>query len=182
MADDDLYWIYRDLEYWIPPDFKFGPPIPFRIVTFVDESPIGIPIVPMGRVLDGAKGTDGNDWIVGKSGEDTLVGGRGDDLLSGGAKDDSLTGGRGADAFLFGTKLKRAGVDSLDFEPGKDLLLLRRSVFPELEVGKLSAKQFDKHFDVDEQGLISYKDGKQAIVFAKIDNDLKITHHDFLIL
>ena len=128
-------------------------------------------IVSLGDGNDRADGAGGDDWIVGGNGKDRLTGGNGDDVLAGGAARDRLNGGNGVDDFLFDVKLKKAGLDKLDFESGVDHLVLSKSVFKKLSLGVVSKKEFNKYFEVSDNGKVTYDAGKEAFAFAKIGAD-----------
>lgn len=78
-------------------------------------------------------GLSGADVLRGGTGKDALFGGRGRDTLYGGAGDDTLRGGWGRDRFSIA---QNQGTDQiLDFEDGRDALLLERGLtFRQLQV------------------------------------------------
>ncbi len=119
-------------------------------------------ILTLGDGNDEADGAGGDDWMSGGAGKDKLTGGDGDDVLGGGAAKDKLNGGDGVDDFLFDVKLKKAGVDKLDFESGVDHLVLSKSVFKKLDLGVVSKKELDKYFDVSDSGKITYDAGDDS--------------------
>jgi Ca2+-binding RTX toxin-like protein len=157
-------------------------------------------------------GTAGNDKIYGYAGKDTLLGKNGDDALSGGDGSDYLNGGKGsdvlsggadADAFSFNTKLGSSNVDRISgFNPTNDSIYLDNGIFKKLGAGTLAqpgalkngyftigskAKDANDHVIYDKAKGILYYDADgtgsgEAVVFAKIGKDLKITHADFFVI
>jgi len=91
------------------------------------------------NILDGG---DGPDRLIGKGGNDTLIGGDRGDVFVGGRGVDVLTGGKGPDKFRFNSL--QDGIDTiLDFESGKDLILVKGSKFGGgLTKGFLAPEQF----------------------------------------
>ncbi len=87
-----------------------------------------------GTAGDRLYGGAGNDRLYGEQGNDFLVGGAGDDRIFGGARDDVMIGGEGRDRFFF---VDTDGADShdtiLDFEVGKDFLIMRGLAVSEVE-------------------------------------------------
>lgn len=75
--------------------------------------------------------------IKGTAKSDVLTAGMGSDILSGGLGNDVLTGGAGSDRFVFDTKLDALNVDRItDFETGKDVMMLKGSVFSKIKGDK----------------------------------------------
>ena len=146
------------------------------------------------NVIDGG---GGNDTLEGKGGNDHLIGGAGRDVLSGGLGRDVLVGGKGKDSFLFGEALGRAHVDRIeDFRPGKDKILLDSSMLGGIVEGKLGKKAFvegnaakdgkDRVIYNEAKGKLSFdadgKGGAKAVLFARVDKGLELSHSDFLIV
>ncbi|MGF9759574.1 VCBS domain-containing protein [Microvirga sp. 0TCS3.31] len=158
---------------------------------------------------DTVDGGSGNDWVYGDSGHDRIYGGSGDDVVNGGSGNDRLYGGGGSDAFVFDTKLGTAATDRkvnfdtvVDFNVRDDSFLLDNSIFKKLGSGTLSdPTQLDKEFFVTgtkarerddyliynkKTGVLSYDaDGsgsKEAVEFAQLSKNLKLTHKDFFII
>ncbi|MCW6053128.1 DUF4347 domain-containing protein [Lyngbya sp. CCAP 1446/10] len=86
-------------------------------------------------------GENGDDSLNGGDGTDLLFGGNGDDLLTGGLGSDILSGGAGNDKFLISTN---SGIDTiLDFEDGKDLLILAKNLtFSQLSITQENSSTF----------------------------------------
>ncbi|RLL72383.1 calcium-binding protein [Paenirhodobacter hankyongi] len=81
--------------------------------------------------------------LTGNTGDNRLAGGAGDDTLIGGDGNDTLAGGAGADTFLFDTAPDEDTVDTIvDFEPGRDRLVLRMAVFTGIGAGRLGNALF----------------------------------------
>ncbi|WP_201860421.1 right-handed parallel beta-helix repeat-containing protein [Microvirga soli] len=158
---------------------------------------------------DTVDGGSGNDWVYGDSGNDRVYGGTGDDVVNGGAGNDRLYGGAGNDAFMFNTRLGTASTDRkvnfdtvVDFNVKYDSFLLDNSVFKKLGSGTLSnpteldkeffvvgskAKERDDHLIYNKKtGVLSYDaDGsgsKEAVEFAQLSKNLKLTHKDFFVI
>ncbi|MEG4083486.1 DUF4347 domain-containing protein [Microcoleus sp. POL10_C6] len=90
---------------------------------------------------DALFGSRGADVLNGGDGNDILLGGKGDDLLTGGLGSDVLTGGDGNDKFLLSAN---SGIDTiLDFEDGKDLLILANNLtFSQLSITQENSSTF----------------------------------------
>jgi Ca2+-binding RTX toxin-like protein len=158
---------------------------------------------------DTVDGGSGNDWVYGDSGNDRVYGGSGDDVVNGGAGNDRLYGGAGSDAFMFNTRLGTASTDRkvnfdtvVDFNVKYDSFLLDNAVFKKLGSGTLSnPTQLDKEFFVTgskarerddyliynkKTGALSYDaDGsgsREAVEFAQLSKNLKLTYKDFFIV
>ena len=117
------------------------------------------------------------------------------DILAGGEGNDKLKGGGSADQFVFAEKGKDDADRIIDFKPGKDLIVLDRSVFTgigdelskdEFKIGKQADHNADRvvydkgtgKLDRDGDG----KGGDSAVLFAKVEAGLKLAHHDFLMI
>jgi Ca2+-binding RTX toxin-like protein len=158
---------------------------------------------------DTVDGGSGNDWVYGDSGNDRVYGGTGDDVVNGGSGNDRLYGGAGSDAFVFNTRLGTASTDRkvnfdtiVDFNVKYDSFLLDNSVFKKLGSGTLSnPMQLDKEFFVTgskarerddyliynkKTGVLSYDaDGsgsRDAVEFAQLSKNLKLTYKDFFVM
>ncbi len=123
------------------------------------------------RLNDILKSRDRGSFLNGWGGNDQLIGRKGDDRLVGGAGKDELTGNSGNDRFIFSAtsnypegleiKFKKSllGVDRiLDFESGKDKIILDAGTFTQLSEGKkVSFRTVD---DLSEakasRGIITY--------------------------
>ncbi|MFC3690878.1 calcium-binding protein [Chenggangzhangella methanolivorans] len=148
-----------------------------------------------GALSDHIESFAGNDSVAGGGGKDTLEGGLGNDTLSGGIGADLLVGGKGADVFVFDAALGKSNIDRIsDFGNGKDSIALDGDIFDELGgIGALDKSQFhvgSKAADANDRiiydkdaGLLLYdpdgKGGEKAQVFARLDDDLKLTFKDF---
>lgn len=147
-----------------------------------------------GNVIDGA---GGNDVIAGKGGNDRLFGGDGNDILSGGLGRDVLVGGKGKDRFLFDEGLGRGNADRIkDFGFGKDKIVLDTALFGGLEAGKLAKKAYvearsakdrnDRIVYEKKEGKLYFdadgKGGAKAVLFARVDKALDLSHGDFLVV
>lgn len=84
---------------------------------------------------DTITGGSGNDQFFGNAGLDVLTGNGGSDTLNGGDGNDTLTGGAGSDIFVFDTVLSATNVDTIDYEPGVDLIYLDDAVFAGISNG-----------------------------------------------
>lgn len=150
-----------------------------------------------GAMSDRIESFGGNDTLFGGAGRDTLEGAKGNDVLSGGTGVDFLIGGEGADQFLFAS-IVRSGVDVIqDFGKGDDWIGLDDDIFTEVgPLGTLDKSAFnvgtraeDKsdHIIYDKKaGLLLYdpdgKGGESAVVFAQIEDGLKLSFKDFVIV
>ncbi|RBP96849.1 Ca2+-binding RTX toxin-like protein [Rhodobacter sp. 140A] len=98
--------------------------------------------------LTGAADLDGfgnalANVLTGNAGDNRLEGCRGNDTLIGGDGNDTLVGGSGADAFVFDERPDGTNVDTiLDFEPGRDRLMMRMAVFTGIGAGRLGNALF----------------------------------------
>lgn len=158
---------------------------------------------------DRVYGDSGNDWVDGGSGNDTVYGGAGDDMVNGGYGNDRLYGNSGSDAFVFNTKLGTASSDRnvnfdtiVGFNVRSDSLLLDNAVFKKLGSGTMSdptqldaefftssgkARERDDYLIYNKKtGVLSYDaDGsgsKEAVEFAQLSKNLKLTYKDFFII
>jgi Ca2+-binding RTX toxin-like protein len=92
---------------------------------------------------DKLSGMQGDDALRGGLDNDRLAGGKGGDNLSGGAGKDFLKGGAGGDSFIFDAALGGDNIDRIaDFVSGKELIVLKKSVFAGLDVGHLPTSAF----------------------------------------
>ncbi|MCB8820002.1 calcium-binding protein [Microvirga rosea] len=156
-------------------------------------------------VVDALMGEAGNDIIKGLAGIDTLKGEAGNDKIYGGLGNDLLTGGANQDIFVFDTKLgrtnaanKKVNLDKItDFSVKDDTIHLAKGVFSKIaKKGFLAKGAFftgTKAHDADDRvihnkntGALLYDaDGngaKEAIQFATVAKNLKITEKDFYVL
>lgn len=147
-----------------------------------------------GSMNDHIESFAGDDTVFGGAGKDTIEGGSGKDVLSGGMGVDVLTGGKDGDRFLFDAALG-SGVDVIkDFGNGKDKIVLDDDIFTDVGlIGKLAKSAFtvgskagdesDRIIYDREAGLLLYdpdgKGGQKAVVFAEIEDGLKLSHKDF---
>lgn len=150
-----------------------------------------------GAMSDHIESFSGNDTLSGFAGRDTLEGGKGADVLSGGTGVDLLIGGKGDDRFLFNSVLS-SGADIIDdFGNGNDVIVLDDDFFTTAgPIGQLASSAFtigsaakdanDRIIYNQKEGLLLYdadgKGGKAAVVFAHIDEGLKLSHEDFSIV
>lgn len=151
----------------------------------------------------------GDDALYGENGSDKLYGDYGNDRLYGGSGNDTLSGQSGSDVFVFNAKLgtaktdRRVNFDKIgDFNVKHDSVWLDNAIFKKLGSGlELKPKQLKKsYFEIaskadDENdyvlynrktGVLSYDaDGsgsKQAVEFAQLSKNLKLTYKDFFIV
>ncbi len=147
--------------------------------------------------------------LTGNTFANVITGNAGANQINGGSGNDVLTGGAGRDVFLFSTKLGTAKTDRkvnfdkiTDFKVGQDKIWLDNAVFKKLgkgtalKPGKLNKDFFtvgDKAQDQNDYlvynkktGVLSYDaDGSgkgQAVEFAQLSRNLKLTDKDFLIV
>ncbi len=145
-------------------------------------------------VIENAYAGDGNDLLIGNSADNKIDGGRGNDTLFGGAGNDLLIGDRGADTFAFDGLGQ--GIDTLDFNPLDDNILLLGSVFSNaLGSGILNANQFvtgSFSQDLDDRviynsvtgGLFFDSDGfggQGQVQFAQLNPNLTLANTNFFI-
>ena len=149
---------------------------------------------------DGFRAYGGDDVLKGFGDVDRFDGGTGDDRLYGGLGNDILVGGADKDAFVFDTKLNaKTNVDTInDFTVADDTIWLDRNIFAKAgKVGKaLPAKAFEKGTKADDKqdriiydkktGDVFYdadgKKGDKQVLFAKLDEKLKLGADDFLVV
>jgi Ca2+-binding RTX toxin-like protein len=158
---------------------------------------------------DKVYGDAGNDHVNGGGGHDTVVGGSGDDVIDGNSGNDILYGNAGSDAFVFSYKLgtpstdRKVNFDTIkDFSVTSDSLWLDNAIFRKLGSGTSSdPAQLNKEFFVTgtkarekddyliynkKTGVLSYDaDGsgsKEAVEFAQLSKNLKLTYKDFFVI
>lgn len=149
-------------------------------------------------------GSATDNTLIGHAGNNRLKGEGGNDILHGGLGKDILTGGRGKDKFVFNTKPGKTNLDQVtDYKVADDTIWLDNKVFTKLgkkgteaKPVKLSSKFFtlgDKAKDANDYilydkktGYLSYdKDGSgsaAAIKIAKLQKNLKMSHHEFFVV
>ncbi len=137
--------------------------------------------------------------VFGEAGDDSLTGGNAADHLYGGLGNDELNGGKGKDAFVFDTALNaQTNVDRIKgFSVKDDTMWLDQSIFTALgKTGTLSSKSFvigkkakDKNdhilYDKKSGAVLYDEDGKggvAAVKFAVLDDGLKLTNKDFIVI
>ena len=144
---------------------------------------------------DKLSGLGGDDFIDGGKGNDKLNGGDGDDELIGGKGGDKLTGELGLDTFLFNVSPKQLFDKIKGYSVVDDTIALDGTTFS-LAAGQLAATAFGlgkKAADLDDRILYDDASGKirfdsdgtgknKALVFAKVDKGVLITHDDFLVV
>lgn len=150
--------------------------------------------------IEGARGTQFADKLIGNSRNNSFAGEAGADRLYGKAGNDELYGGAGADRFYFDTKLSRtSNVDYIsDFRVVDDSIYLDNAIFTKIAgTGKMSSAQFyasntGKAHDGNDRILYNKKtgdlfydsdgNGKAAAVhFAVLSDNLKLTSADFFL-
>jgi Ca2+-binding RTX toxin-like protein len=151
----------------------------------------------------------GDDQLYAGLGKDKLYGGPGNDLMYGGPGNDVMYGGTGRDTFVCNARLGNASSDRKfnfdtirDFNVRYDSLWLDNAVFKKLGSGSVSnPKPLNKEFFVTSStarerddyliynkktGVLSYDaDGsgsKQAVEFAHLSKNLKLTNNDFFVI
>ncbi|MGO4523314.1 cadherin domain-containing protein [Microvirga sp. 2MCAF35] len=181
-------------------------------VTDIAENPTnpGTPVdAPL--TLKGDAGNDtlvgkgANDILYGFGGKDRLYGNNGNDMLSGGLDNDTLEGGAGQDIFVFDAKLaktnklnKKQNLDRIsDLAVADDTIHLKKSVFSKIKkTGVLKKGEFfigSAAHDRDDHVIYNKKTGalfydadgtgaKEAIQFATLAKNLKLTHLDFFVV
>jgi Ca2+-binding RTX toxin-like protein len=154
-------------------------------------------------------GAQGHDTIYGRLGNDRVYGGSGNDVMFGGAGIDLLSGSTGRDTFVFDARLGSANSDRKynfdmirDFSVRHDSLWLDNAIFRKLGSGTVSnpkalnkeffvtgntARERDDYLIYDKKtGVLSYDaDGsgpKQAVEFAQLGKDLRLTCKDFFVI
>jgi hypothetical protein len=148
-------------------------------------------------------GNDGANILMGGAGNDFLNGGAGKDRLHGGLGADKLDGGTQADIFVFDTNWKTKGnADRIVNYAREDSIYLEDKYFKVGPKGsitkpkKMAAKHFyagTKAHDADDRIIYNKNEGalyydpdgngaKKAVLFATIENRLKIDHHEFFVI
>jgi len=143
--------------------------------------------------------------LSGAQGHDALVGDETANILMGYKGKDTLTGGAGQDIFVFDTKLaktnklnKKQNLDKItDFVVADDTIHLKKSVFSKIKkTGVLKKGEFyvgTKAHDRDDHVIYNKKTGalfydpdgtgaKEAIQFATLAKNLKLTNLDFFVV
>jgi Ca2+-binding RTX toxin-like protein len=119
------------------------------------------------KSIENAIGGSAGDKLTGDAGANTLQGGKGADTLTGAAGSDRLNGGKDADQFVFSTKLKTAGVDTIvKFEHDKDTLVLDDKVFKAVG-SSLTAGEF-----YAKAGAVKAHDKSDHVIYNKTTGDL----------
>ena len=163
----------------------------------------------VGAGNDIINGLGGNDTIMSAAGADILYGGYDNDRLYGGLGNDRLYGQSGGDVFVFDTKLGTAKTDRkvnfdkvIDYEVKYDSVWLDNAIFKKLGSGsEFKPKQLKKaYFEIGSKaddsndyiiynkktGVLSYDaDGsgsKEAVEFALLTKNLKLTYKDFFVI
>nr|WP_316653151.1 calcium-binding protein [uncultured Gellertiella sp.] len=146
-----------------------------------------------------ATGNGDNNGLVGNDAANHLDGGDGRDVLYGGFGNDILTGGSGPDSFAFTGKLD--GVNNVDhitdFVIAQDVIPLDHQFFTALAPGVISNSAFESNttgiatrasdrlvYDTSTGKLYYDHDGAggdPAILFAVMDNHVKLTAADFVV-
>jgi Ca2+-binding RTX toxin-like protein len=141
-------------------------------------------------------GMEDNDIVSGGAGRDRIDGGNGNDQLVGGDGRDILRGGADSDTFIFNTALGPNNVDRLkDFSHVADTMMLIDDIFVGLMPGALAKKAFyvgEKAHDGNDRIVYDKEDGRlffdvdgkggaKQVLFAKVEDDLRIKADDFLV-
>ena len=143
----------------------------------------------------------GDDTFKGKGGKaDAIFGEDGKDRIIGGIESETFTGGPGKDRFAFADALNAvSNVDTItDLSVKKEIIELDNAIFKKL---KQEGGLKDKFFDVGNKagdkndylvydkvtGFLGYdadgkKNGAELIVFAKLDDHLKLKADNFLVI
>ena len=152
---------------------------------------------PLPKALKNVIGTSGSNKLTGSSLNDKIDGKRGNDILWGKGGKDILVGGSGKDSFTFDIKPSSKNVDLiLDFNVKNDTIRLNDMAFTKLKHGRLSSSSFvvgDKALDPKDQIIYNNKTGAllydadgsgegTAIKFATVDDRLKMTAADFIVI
>ncbi|WP_230530027.1 calcium-binding protein [Microvirga roseola] len=154
-------------------------------------------------------GTEGANLMKGFNGNDRIWGQSGNDVIRGGAGLDRLYGDKGRDAFVFDTKLssaksnKKKNFDKIsDFSAKDDTVWLENKYFKKLgkkgsekKPAKLNKKFFTvgtEAKDKDDYLIYNKKTGKlyydagsgskDAIEFAQLKKNQKMTYEDFYVI
>lgn len=129
-------------------------------------------------------GNSGYNYLMGMAGNDTINGGGGDDAISGGAGQDVLYGGDGADVFIFDVTASVANFDIImDFDAGKDKIMLSSAVFTKLDAGDLVS--VDGNLIVDGlNGDIFYNNGSTTVQVAHVNFNGagSLSESDFIVM
>ncbi|MCB1447594.1 MAG: calcium-binding protein [Rhizobiaceae bacterium] len=148
--------------------------------------------------IEGVRGTNYDDILIGSKADNYLRGDGGSDRLSGGRGNDQLEGGNGSDFFVFDTALDAdKNVDTIvDFQPGQDIVQLDMAIFSALGgTGALSSDAFAANaggtattadqrilYDTSTGDLYYDADGSGAgdrVLFARFDNMAALSEVDF---
>jgi len=155
----------------------------------------GTPSLP--KTLQNVIGTSSGNKLTGSSLNDKIDGKGGNDILWGKGGKDILVGGPGRDSFTFDAKPSAKNADLiLDFNVKNDTIRLNDLVFTKLKQGRLLSSSFvvgDKALDPEDHIIYNSKTGAllydadgsgtgAAIKFATVDDRLKITAADFLVI
>jgi Ca2+-binding RTX toxin-like protein len=147
--------------------------------------------------------------LTGNASANVITGSVGNDTLNGGLGNDTLTGGGGQDAFVFNTKLGTPKTDRTvnfdkvtDFNVRDDSFHLDNAIFKKLgkgsevkpgivnkaffTIGERAKDRNDYLIYNKKTGVLSYDaDGsgaKDAVEFALLKKNLKLTYKDFFII
>jgi Ca2+-binding RTX toxin-like protein len=136
--------------------------------------------------------------LFGGDGDDVMDGGSGDDDIHGEAGADILAGGPGADRFFFDTPVGGGNVDTImDLIPSEDRIVLSAADFVGIGgpgalkkgafvKGKKAADKGDRVIYNENNGTLLFdhdgKKGDAAVLFARLDKDLKLAATDFTIV
>jgi Ca2+-binding RTX toxin-like protein len=149
------------------------------------------------KTIKSVIGTSSSNKLTGSSFADKIDGKSGNDILWGKGGKDILVGGPGKDAFTFDVRPTSKNIDViLDFNVRNDTIRLNDQAFTKLKHGKLSSSSFvigDKALDSKDQIIYNNKTGAllydadgsgrgAAVKFATIDDRLKITAADFVVI
>ena len=151
--------------------------------------------------IEGARGSELADTLLGSAGDNFLRGDEGNDLLSGRGGNDTLLGGAGRDSFLFDVAPNGGSNRDViqDFIVADDTIRLENAVFKVFtKTGVLAAGEFVINASgkaVDSNDHIIYQassgniyydadgaNGTAAVLFATVSANLKMTAADFLIV
>lgn len=136
---------------------------------------------------------------TGNDAANRITGNRGDNVLNGGAGADILTGGAGKDVFLFNAAPGNRNADVMtDFNVRADTIRLEGSVFTRIGNGAVSVGEFHASksgnaadlgdrilYDTNSGRLFYDRDGSGSankVLFAEIDQGLRLTNADFFIV
>lgn len=150
--------------------------------------------------IEGVRGTDFADTLIGSSVRNVLRGDGGNDAINGRAGNDDLIGGGGPDTFYFSSALSAStNVDNIDdFSVVDDTIRLDNAIFAAITgTGAMIAAQFHASaagtaidandrilYDSDDGGIYYDSDGNGSaarVLFARIDPGLSLTSADFFI-